>query len=348
MRALLAVAVGIMATAGAASASSLVFDDPAPGTPVPEATAPCDIDVFCGTHQLIDGSGFIADGEWNPVQLKEGWVTTNETIVIIDELCGASSEFALSGGEYGGIGVVTRAFAWGVNPADGDFWTGSWVVAGFAAAQLTHFNPAGVQIASFQIPDPDTGLNMQISGLGMDHANGHLWGILRNNPVGTLSRFVEFDVNSGNPVLIFGPCPTAWNGGPSAVSSAGLEYNSTDCTILANRQDANNVGTTELTVFQDLNPAGAGPCPAFLGFCNIVNTPCIGGGQGQNRPWGIALVESVPYVITSDLNLAADCATPVLPNDFHILSTPAVTGQCATTAVEPSTWGNIKNNFKAR
>jgi hypothetical protein len=156
-------------------------------------------------------------------------------------------------------------------------------------------------------------------------------------------------VASGTPVLIQGPIPVPWNGGPSAVSSAGLEYNNHDCTIVALRQDANNLGVTELTVFKDNNPTGLG-APTFLAFCNVVNTPCTGGGPGSNRPWGISLVEDPnigDYLLYDDLNLDAGCAAVVnQAMDLHVLTLPTYQNQCSVVAVEPSTWGQIKGSYR--
>jgi hypothetical protein len=179
----------------------------------------------------------------------------------------------------------------------------------------------------------------------MDPTSGHLWGILRNNPSGTISRFVEFDVNVDPPVLLQGPIDTPWPGGPSAVSSAGLEYSTTDCTLLALRQDSNNLGDTSLVVFQDVDPQGVSGGVTLLGDCSVANTPCVGAGQTSNRPWGISLIETEPsYVVYSDLNLDNACTNIEQPGDFHVIARPPFTGVCVAP-VEPSTWGQIKSRY---
>lgn len=325
----------------------------------PTASAPCpDPDGDQACNQFNPATGFHADGEWNPVLQVVAFLATSERVITIpvggaDPACGgAPSFFNLAGG----TGQAQRGFCWSTDPAAGDFYTSSWIVGGGTTARIKHYDPAGTFIEEFIPPiDPATGSDMQISGLGMDYANGHMWGILRNNnPSGgpaPVSRLVEFEFVAGAPVLKQGPLDMPWNGGPSDRSSAGLEYNNSDCTIVALRQDALNSGgeSTELTVVQDNVPAGVGGV-SFLGFCGIPNNPCSGGGPGVNRPWGIAVVEDAPLrVIFSDLNIGPgpppNCATISQPGDFHITNLPPVAGACISTAVEPSTWGRIKSNY---
>ena len=344
MRALLAATLAVCALSGAVSARS--FDatpgDPFPGGSAMSASAPCTDDLFCGNIPAADTTIFYADGEWDPVSGNCGWVRIAETVAFTNSICGYVNTCTLNGFPFNTNGTIPRSFAYGLS---GDYWIGTWTGAPDPES-ITHLSSSCQTIASFVIDDPDTPANYQISGLALDRANNHLWAITRNNPVGTISRFVEFNVASGTPVVIQGPVAVPWNGGPSAVSSAGLEYNNHDCTIVALRQDANNLGVTELTVFKD-NGAGA---PTFLAYCNIVNTPCTGAGTGSNRPWGIALVEDPvlgDYVIYDDLNLEPGCGTaPTGPAiDLHIVTLPSYQNSCDVVAVEPSTWGQIKNNY---
>lgn len=344
MRALLAATLAVLALSGTVSARSFNATpaDPFPGSAL-SAAAPCSDDLFCGNIPAADTTLFYADGEWDPVSGNCGWIGIAETVAFTNSICGYVNTCTLNGAPFNTIGSVPRSFAFGLS---GDYWIGTWNAAGAEPEQLVHVASSCQTIAAFTIDDPDTPLNCQISGLGLDRANNHLWAILRNNPAGTISRFMEFNVASGTPVVIQGPVPVPWNGGPSAVSSAGLEYNNHDCTIVALRQDANNLGVTELTVFKD-NGAGA---PTFLAYCNVVNAPCTGAGQGSNRPWGIALVEDPnlgDYVLYNDLNLPAGCGNNTVgpPVDLHILTLPAYTNSCDVVAVEPSTWGKIKGNY---
>jgi len=345
MRALLAAAVLVVACTGPALARQIdaTAADPFPAAQV-RSTAPCSDDVFCSNIPAADSVFFYADGEWDPTSGNCGWISTTETVAFTNNFCGYLNTCTLNGFPFNTNGTIPRSFAFGRN---GDMWIGTWTGAPDPES-IAHVDPNCQTIANFVIDDPDIPTNYQISGLALDWQNNHLWGITRNNPAGTLSRFVEWNISSGSPVLIQGPIPVPWNGGPSAVSSAGLDYNQSDCTIVALRQDANNLGVTELTVFKDNNPAGVG-APTFLAYCNIVNAPCTGGGPGSNRPWGIAVVEDPgigTYVIYDDLNVDTGCAAVAnQPIDLHIATLPTYTNLCDAVAVEPTTWGQIKGNY---
>jgi hypothetical protein len=304
--------------------------------PIYGGGVPCATNVYCGSSDTALTDGFVADGEYDPVNQRSGFVTTENTILIVDNLCGVQSESDIIGADF--PGPATRSFAWGIGA--GDCWVGSWNVTG-SSPKLYHLDATFNTIGTYTFPDAGTGLDMQFSGLAMDRDRGHLWGILRNNPAGTFSRLVELDVNVDPPAVLQGPIDVPWPGGASAVGSAGLEYNNADCTLLALQQDAGNVGATFLVALQDVNPAGAGGV-TLLGECQIANTPCTGAGQGTNRPWGITLIDGPPaYAVFSDLNLQGDCASIDQPADFHLIEGPAVTGICASP-VTPSTWGQIK------
>jgi hypothetical protein len=340
--------MGVALCAILASRLSLAADDQhVPGDRFPAhiygGGDPCATDLFCSVHTLT--AGFVADGEFDPVGQRSGFVTTETTIVVIDNLCGIVSEADITGPDFPGPGPVfpaTRSFAWGMGA--GDSWVGSWAVTN-SLPKLYHLDSSFNTLNAFSFPDPGTGLDMQFSGLALDRDRGHLWGILRNNPAGTLSRFVELDVNVDPPVVIQGPIEVPWPGGASAVGSAGLEYNNTNCTILALQQDSNNVGQTFVVAFQDVDPAGPSSGVTRLGECQLTNTPCTGGGQSTNRPWGISYVEIEPaYLIFSDLNLQANCGTIDQPADFHLVEGPAVSGTCLTP-VTPTTWGQIKASY---
>jgi hypothetical protein len=340
-------AVAVLGAAFAANTCSALASDihlPADRSagPVLHAAAPCATDMSCGTKTLPDG--FVADGEWNPTTQLSGFVTTSavNTVVVIDGTCQEVSTNTITGADF--PGPITRAFAWGVET--GDSWVGSWRIPPAAPdPKLYHLDASFNVLAVYSFPDPGTGLDMQFSGLAMDEERGHLWAILRNNPAGTVSRLVEFDISVDPPVILQGPIDAPWPGGASAISSAGLEYRSEDCTLIALRQDANNLGETSLVTFQDADPAGTTQGVTLLGDCSIENTPCVGAGASSNRPWGIAVVEdAAPHVIYSDLNLDATCGVIEQPADFHLVELPPVTGICLTP-VEPSTWGRIKSRY---
>ena len=333
------VALGAMVAASPVAAAD---DRHVPGDRFPAAVyggAPlCAGDIFCSNDTL--DAGFVADGEFDPTGQRSGFVTTNNTIVVVDLLCGVQSETDIQGPDF--PGPATRSFAWGLGA--GDCWVGSWNVTG-SAPKLYHLDATFNTLNAYNFPDPLTGLDMQFSGLALDRDRGHMWGILRNNPAGTVGRFVELDINVDPPVVLQGPIDVPWPGGVSAIGSAGLEYDNSNCTILALQQDSNNVGQTFLVSFQDLDPAGTAGGVSRLGECQLSNTPCVGGGQSTNRPWGIAFVDGPPaYVIFSDLNVQADCGTIDQPADFHVVEGPAVTTSCASP-VTPSTWGQIKANY---
>jgi len=339
------VALFAIVAAGSAAAAD---DRHLPGDPFPAAAyggAPlCASDVFCGSYTLTDG--FVADGEFDPINQRVGFVTTLDTIIILNTTCGTPSESDITGPDFPGPGQVfpaVRSFAWGLGA--GDCWVGSWNVTN-STPKLYHLDASFNTLNSYSFPDPATGLNMQFSGLALDRDRGHLWGILRNNPAGTNGRFVELDINVDPPVVLQGPIDVPWPGGVSAIGSAGLEYDNTNCTILALQQDSGNIGQTFLVAFQDLDPTGTSGGVSRLGECQVSNTPCVGGGQSTNRPWGIALVDGPPaYVIFSDLNVQADCGTIDQPADFHVVELPVVSGTCAAP-VTPSTWGQIKANYR--
>jgi hypothetical protein len=336
-------AVAVLGAALAVTCPVLASDIHLPADPSPstgfKALDPCADDVYCADKTLSEG--FLADGEWNPSTQLAGFVSTINSVVIVNDLCQEVSTTDITGADF--PGPLTRGFAWGID--GGDSWVGSWRdPAFFPDPKLYHLDASFAVIAIYGYPDPGTGLDMQFSGLAMDEDRGHLWAILRNNPAGTLSRFVEFDINVDPPVILQGPIDVPWPGGPSAVSSAGLEYRSEDCTILALRQDANNLGDTSLVTFQDEDPSAAGGV-TLLGDCSIANTPCVGAGQSSNRPWGIALFEgAAPYAIYSDLNLDASCGVIEQPADFHVIGLPPFTGVCLIPT-EPSTWGQIKSRY---
>jgi hypothetical protein len=190
---------------------------------------------------------------------------------------------------------------------------------------------------------------MQPAGLAMDYATGHLWGQLRNNPTTEVTRFVLWDTNVPDgtpPVLIGGPWDVPYQGGPQAAGSSGLEYYQRDCSLIAMRQDTENLGLGKIYKFQDVGIAA----PTLLGFCDLNNTPCTGAGESNNKPWGIAVSEDPAfppgYVVYSDLNVDTGCANPICPTDLHIAALPDFPGQCGVTAVEPTTWGRIKDTYK--
>jgi hypothetical protein len=336
---------------GALMGAFLITADPtaakderhSPGDPYPVpirafAGEVCTDDLFCSADTLE--AGFVADGEFDPSNQRCGFVTTNNTIIVVNTVCATQSETAITGDDF--PGPATRSFAWGLG--SGDSWMGTWNVPGFTP-KLYHLDGNFNVIGTFNFPDSGTGLDMQFSGLALDRDRGHLWGILRNNPAGTNARLVELDINVEPPLVIQGPIDVPWPGGPSAIGSAGLEYNNGDCTLLALHQDTNNVGATLLVSLQDVDPAGPASGVTLLGSCQITNTPCVGGGTTTNRPWGLALVDGPPsYVIFSDLNVQGDCATIDQPIDFHIVAGPQVTGQCLLPVTQ-STWGQIKAGY---
>jgi hypothetical protein len=303
--------------------------------------------LYCNSFTEHPDVSWYADGEWRP-DGTIGWVSTGGTIQTTDELCGMGPVCAALVDAS-----VTRAFAWGIGA--GDQWVGTWEIAGFPPAALIHLDADCNEIARFSILDPDTGLNLQYAGLAVDTAHGHIWGNLRNNPAGTPSRFVELDINGAAPVVIQGPMICPWPEGPS-IGAGGLEYNENDCTLIAMRQDpgaAPQAGVARIGVFSDVNPAGVGGV-AFLNECQINQTAhCTGTTQqaDPNHPWGISVVASpdFTYVIFSEINLDAACAVPAAPavSDISFCSLPGYETLCGeTTAVEPTTWGRVKNSYR--
>lgn len=351
MRVLFAVAVGLLMS----SAAFAVLDVQNPGDPGTSpvgssALVACTDDIFCSSF-TEPGGGFVADGEWNPVSNVSGFMTTGGILLIVNEICGEVGQILPAGANFDNS--VPRGFAWDKNAASGKFWVGSWANAlpPTSFVGLVHMDALGNEIAAYAPIDPVTTYPIQPSGIAMDYATGHMWVMLRNNPSGTRSRIMLFDTNvpDGTAPVLLSPADgwdVAWNTGIGQGSS-GLEYRASDCTIIANLQDFGTTGIARLETFQDVGVAA----PVLLGFCDYNNLSCanVASSTATNHPWGISVSEDPAfgaYVIFSDLNRALGCATLVQPMDLHIIALPAVTGQCGTTAVEPSTWGQIKHDYK--
>jgi hypothetical protein len=296
--------------------------------------AACAPEALCGNVGPDPNTHWIADGEWDPAQDLLGFITVDATtsrIVFMDpNTCTVffSCTPAFFATSY-------RAFAWGIN--GGDMWVSGWN----PPVALFHIDFACNLIQQFDV-------GVEIAGLAMDFANGHLWAMRRSPVGGATSALLEYDINSGTPVLIQGPLPVNWGGGGEGIGSAGLEYDNSTCSIVALRQDSNNVGQSFIEVFADLDPAGAGGI-FWLNNCDITTTQhCTGQGTFINHPWGLAVKDNAPLtrkVIVTDINLGAACAIPAAgegPVDFHYYPLPTAPPSCATTAVEPATWGQIK------
>lgn len=351
MRVLFAVAAGLLLSTAAFAV--LDVENPGDSGPigggVPDALVPCADDIYCGDAAGTT-TGFVADGEWNPSTNANGFMTTEGTLTLVDPICvGLGVILNLGGPSFDNS--IPRGFCWDKDPANGKLWVGSWADASppTTFVGIIHMDITGAEIASFAIPDPRTGMPIQPSGLAMDYSTGHMWAMLRNNPLGTNSAFMLLDTNvpdNVQPVVLFGPCDVAWGpAAPANVGSAGLEYLQEDCTIIALRQDSNSLGICELYKFQDLGAT----CPTQVGFCNIVNVPCTGAGPSVNRPWGVSVPVDPsfgPYAIYSDISLGVGCTGIGQPNDLHVVALPPVSGQCGTTAVEPTTWGKIKSDYR--
>ncbi|HWN81670.1 MAG TPA: hypothetical protein VNM87_06220, partial [Candidatus Udaeobacter sp.] len=109
-------ALGAVVAAGPATADD---DRHVPGDRFPAAAyggAPlCSSDVFCSSDSLE--AGFVADGEYDPVNLRAGFVTTLDTIMILDLLCGVTSQSDITGPDFPNPSQVfpaVRSFAWGL------------------------------------------------------------------------------------------------------------------------------------------------------------------------------------------------------------------------------------------
>jgi hypothetical protein len=351
MRGLLFVVVvgaAVLAAGTAAAVTDFHTPDFGPTGSPPVASAPCQDRLYCNSFTDHPDVSWYGDGEWRP-DGTIGWISTGNTIQTTDELCTMGPVCQPLFDPTNG-GSVTRGFAWGIGA--GDSWVGSWEILPFQAF-LAHVDADCNVISEIRLIDPDTGLGYQYAGLAMDTANGHLWGNLRNDPPGTPSRFVELDINGAVPVVIQGPMIAPWPEGGS-IGHGGFEYNERDCTLIAMRQQVGGsplVGTARVGVFSDLNPTGAGGV-AFLAECQInLTAHCTGTGDqaNPNHPWGLSVVAGdFLYGIFSEINLDAGCGVPAPPavSDISFFSLPAYATECRTTAVEPSTWGRVKNSYK--
>ena len=313
------------------------FDGNATGEPAPAALVNCAPGDLCGLLGPYANTHWIADGEWEPTLDLFGFVsvdaTTSRIIVVDPNTCGevfaCDPAFATS----------YRAFAWGTQ--GGDMWVSGWN----PPVQLFHFDLTCGLIAQFDV-------GIEIAGLAMDFANGHLWAMQRSPVGGPNSALWEYDVTTGTPVLIQGPITVNWGGTTPGIGSAGLEYDNSNCSIVALRQDSNNVGRSSIVVFFDLDPGGAGGV-LWLASCDIVTTQfCQGAGTFINHPWGIAVRDTGPTdrrVVITDIDLIDACAIPPAgggPIDLHYYAVPPSLAFCLTTAVEPTTWGQIKTMHK--
>jgi hypothetical protein len=317
-----------------------------PGIPNPSALVRCLDDVYCSEFDDL----FVADGCWNPATNVSGWITYDRLLVVTDGFCGVLGTIDLTAMTAADI---PRGFAWDQDAASGDFWVSTWFAAGYDEPALHHFDAAGVEEFVCELStgtwpqDPrNPGTGIQGAGLAMDFETGHLWVQTRNNPAGANTAYFVFDTRvAGCPVLLGGPWDAPYAGGPQARGAAGLEFYQPDCSLIAMHQDTNNVGEAQIYRFQTAGIAA----PTYLGHCDLANIPCQGPGPSVGKPWGITVSEDPGfppgYVIYSDINGDAACGA-INPNDFHIVGLPPGQGQCGVTAVEPTTWGRIKDSYK--
>lgn len=337
LRLLLALTLGAVGLSGGAGAQG--FDDPASydagiGSPPSAAAVACAPGDLCGLIGPYPETHWVADGEWHPQLNITGWCTVNtptSTIVFMDP-SNCSVLFTVTPATFT---TSYRAFAWGTG--GGDMWVSGWN----APVALFHLDVGGNLIAQFNV-------GIEIAGLAMDFANGHLWAIQRSPATGPNSMLFEYDITTGTPVLKQGPLPVLWGGTAPGIGSAGLEYDNSNCTIVALRQDSGNIGRSSIEVFFDLDPVGVGGV-LYLANCDITTSQfCTGPGTFINHPWGIALNEAAApnqRITITDIDLIAACAIPPAgagPIDVHYYSVPTSPGFCVTTAVEPTTWGAIK------
>lgn len=348
MRVLFAVAVGVLMSSTAFAVRDVQnWGDPGPAT-ASQSLVACTDDIFCSNF-TEPGGGFIADGEWNPVSNVSGFITTSGILLLVNEICGEVGQILPAGPSFDNS--VPRGFAWDKDPASGKFWVGSWADVcpnPTSFVGIIHMDATGAEIGGYTYPQGGV-CGTQPSGIAMDYSNGHMWLILRNSPSGTISKFMLLDTNvpDGTAPVFLGIWDVAWEDG-TGQGSSGMEYRASDCTLIVNRQDFATTGVAKLYSFQDVGVAA----PTYLGHCDYNNLSCVNvaGSTAINHPWGISVSEdpNFPggYVIFTDLNRAVGCATLLQPMDLHIIALPQVTGQCGTTAVEPATWGQIKNNYK--
>ena len=294
----------------------------------------CSPEALCGAVGPYPQTHWIADGEWEPTLDLLGFCSvdaTTSTILFMDP----NSCTTFTTCTPGAFTTSYRAFAWGIN--GGDMWVSGWN----PPVALFHLDFTCNLIAQFD-------LGVEIAGLAMDYANGHLWAMRRSPVGGNTSALLEYDITSGTPVLIQGPLTVNWGGTAPGIGSAGLEYDNSTCSIIALRQDSDNVGRSFIEVFADLDPTGAGGI-LWLNNCDITTTQhCTGAGNFINHPWGIAVKENAApnqKVIITDIDLVAACAIPgpgAGPVDLHYYPIPSAIPTCGATAVEASSWGRIK------
>jgi len=294
----------------------------------------CAPEALCGSVGPYPQTHWIADGEWEPTLDLVGFCTVDaasSSIVFMDP----NSCTTFTTCTPAAFATSYRAFAWGIN--GGDMWVSGWN----PPVALFHLDFTCNLIQQFD-------LGVEIAGLAMDFANGHLWAMRRSPVGGNTSALLEYNITSGTPVLIQGPLTVNWGGGSPGLGSAGLEYDNSTCSIIALRQDTDNVGLSSIEVFADLDPTGAGGI-LWLNNCTITTTQqCAGPGNFINHPWGLAVKENAApnhKVIITDIDLVAGCAIPgpgAGPIDLHYYPLPNAIPTCGATAVEPTSWGRIK------
>lgn len=142
---------------------------------------------------------------------------------------------------------------------------------------LHHIDEYGEQIDSYSVYP-------NITGLAMDHDNYHLWAIINGAP----DLLVEYDVSSGNPVIIQGPFEVPWSS--PDLSAAGLEYDDIRNMLLAiDKTNAHLVYFRDMD--SDYHDSLGTPQPGvhLIDWCGLPLTP-----------WGIALAESSETVFIAN------------------------------------------------
>ena len=138
-----------------------------------------------------------------------------------------------------------------------------------------------------------------ITGLAFDDDNKHLWCVAQGDP----DMLLEYDVSTGEPVLIQGPLEVPWSS--PANSAAGLEYDEEKNAVVAIDRNTNY-----LMYFCDIRPGYSGPPgPSEPGVSPIDS--CILSGT----PWGIALAKG-----TNTVFIASSTGRPFPLDEYGALS----------------------------
>jgi predicted secreted hydrolase len=183
---------------------------------------------------------------------------------------------------YGSAAPSATYHGLAYNDNDGTFWYSRplWPVTWPPCPPQTtlyHIDGSGNELGSFPVE------GFPIVGLALDADHKHLWCIALGEP----DMFLEYDVSSGEPVLIQGPFQVPWSSPDN--SAAGLEYHEEQNTLIAIDKNA-----SYLVYFCDVDrdypgPPGPGEPGVFPTDSCVLSL----------TPWGVAFAKGSQTVFVA-------------------------------------------------